>query len=77
MPKAVLQWSIWKHYKNNESYIVSEVVVNPNTEDLFVVYGRLSAAIGERKYVRPLDEFWEKFKEVDPGRDTSAPKSFA
>ena len=77
MPKAVLIGSTHRHYKNGKSYIVVDVPQNPNTEEMFIVYQPVDRAVGERSFVRPLDEFWEKFEETDPGRDTSAPKSFA
>lgn len=77
MSDRVLKGSVHQHYKNGHHYRVVDIPVNPNTEEMFVVYRELSAPVGGRAYVRPLDEFRERFMEIDSGRDTSAPKSFS
>ena len=73
---TVFRGSIYEH-KNGQRYVVEEVPINVNTEEFFVVYRRVGAAVGEQKYVRPKSEFESKFVLREVGRDTSAPRSFA
>ena len=53
--------TIWKHYKNENHYIVLATAINPNSNERIIVYG-VPGEDGD--YWRPRDEFIEKFSRV-------------